>query len=123
MDTFLQASESVFVAGDSAGFTDPQTGKSVPGVAQVAEEEGSTAGENVYRLVTSQPLLAYRYRHFGYIVPLKGRFVAAEIMSFHFDGFLGWALQQLVFFRYLLGILPLMKAVKRWNRFEMNLSQ
>jgi NADH dehydrogenase len=123
VDTCLQASDSIFVAGDCAGFIDPITKRYVPGVAQVAEEEGLAAGENIYRLIKKQPLVPYNYRHFGYIIPLKGKFAAAELMSFHFDGLLGWALQQVVFFRYLLGILPLTKAIKRWNTFEMELSQ
>lgn len=118
----MEGSDTVFAAGDIAGFIDPKTEKPVPNVAQVAEEQGIAAAENVVRHIQGQPLKPYQYRHFGYIVPLKGRFAVAELMGgLHFDGFLGWSLQQLVFLQYLLRILPFSYALKRWNVFELEL--
>lgn len=120
----MQDSDCVFAAGDVAGFIDPKTQKPVPNVAQVAEEMGVAAAENVIRSREKKPLKPYQYRHFGYIVPLKGRFAVAELMGgIHFDGLLGWSLQQLVFLQYLLRILPLGLALKRWNVFELELEQ
>jgi len=126
VNNFLQAEhfEHIFVAGDMAGFVDPKTQQSVPGVAQVAEEQGKIAGGNVYRMIMQKPLHYYHYRHFGYIVPMRGRFASAELMyHIHIDGFFGWILQQLVFFRYMLSILPFWKAFKKWNTFELSLEQ
>ncbi|HSA84032.1 MAG TPA: FAD-dependent oxidoreductase [Patescibacteria group bacterium] len=120
----MEGTENIFAVGDVARFLDPKTQKPVPNVAQVAEEQGAIAGENIARLIRNKKLKPYPYRHFGYIVPLRGRFAVAELMfGIHFDGFLGWLLQQLVFLRYLLGILPIHKALKRWNTFEQELKQ
>ncbi len=126
VNQFLQVEEfpNIFIAGDVAGFVDPKTQKSVPNVAQVAEEQGAIAGENVARLLHGEQLKSYTYRHFGYVVPLRGRFAVAELMyGIHFDGIWGWLLQQIVLLRYLLGILPFVSALKRWNVFELELEQ
>lgn len=118
----VEGRQNIFSAGDVAGFIDPKTQKPVPNVAQVAEEQGAVVAENVVRLIHGEKLKPYKYRHFGYVVPLRGRFAAAELMyGIHFDGFFGWILQQIVLLRYLFGILPYWKAWKRWNVIELEL--
>lgn len=120
----MKGSANIFAAGDIADFIDPKTEKPVPNVAQIAEEQGRIAGENVVRALNRQPLKPYVFQHYGYIVPLKGRFAAAELMGWlHFDGLLGWGLQQIVFLWYLMKILPLSLALKRWNVFQLELEQ
>jgi NADH dehydrogenase len=118
----MQGFENIFVAGDIAEFMDPKTKTPIPNVAQVAEEQGKLAGENIIRLLQKHPLKPYHYRHFGYVVPLRGKFAVAELVgNIHFDGLTGWLLEQLVFLRYLLSILPFWNALMHWNRFEMEL--
>ncbi len=125
VNEFLQTKEfpNVFAVGDIAEFTDPVSKKSAPGVAQIAEEEGKIAGENIARSMQKKSLAPYKYKHFGYIVPLKGRYAVYEEGWLHIDGFFAWVLQQIVFLRYLLGVLSLYKAFKRWNQFEKDLRQ
>lgn len=107
--------QNIFAAGDAA-----EVG---PWVAQIAEDVGRIAAENVYRLIKALPLKKYQMSHFGYIVPLKGHFAILELKNFHIVGFLGWIVQQIVFLQYLLGILPIIKAFKKWNKFEQELQQ
>lgn len=114
---------NIFAAGDVAEFADPLTNKPVPGVAQVSEDEGRVAAENVYRSLKEMDLVAYKYFHAGYIVPIKGRFAVADFKKFRIIGFFGWVLQQLVFLYYLQKILSIKKAFKKWNRFEMYLAE
>lgn len=123
VNDYMQVQEypNVFAAGDVAAYTNPKTQKPAAGVAQVAEEEGAVAGENIARLIEGKSLQNYQYRHWGYIVPLKGRYSAAELEGIHFDGFFAWVIQQFVYLRYLLGILPAWKAVRKWNTFELEL--
>lgn len=113
----------IFAAGDVAEFADPLTNKPVPGVAQVSEDEGKIAAENVYRSLKEMDLVAYKYWHAGYIIPIKGRFAVVDFKKFRLAGFFGWVLQQLVFLYYLLKILSIKKAFKKWNRFEMYLAE
>jgi len=124
VDTHLQVQgyDTIFSAGDITEFIDDKTKTPAPTVAQVAEEQGRIAGINVLRAMRQKSLTPYVYRHFGYIVPLRGHFAVAELMGgIHFDGLWGWMLEQLVYLRYLLGILSIPKAFMRWNKFEMEM--
>ncbi len=115
----VEGYENIFAAGDIAGFIDKKTQEPIPNVAQVAEEQGAIAAENAIRGLQGKQYINYKYRHFGYIVPLKGKFATAELMfNIHLDGFFGWVLLQLVYLRYLLQILSLKKALARWDKFE-----
>ena len=113
--------KNVFAVGDIAEFADPYTNKPAPGVARIAIEEGKIAGENAARSVLGKELISYKYRHWGYIIPIKGKFAVCELIWFRIVGFWGWVLQQLVFLHYLLEILSVSKALRRWNKFEMYL--
>lgn len=111
----------IFAVGDVAEFA--KGDKKAPGVAQVAEEEGKIAGENLARLIEKKELKNYKLRHFGYLIPLQGRYAVFTSGMFHMRGLSGWIIQQLVFLRYLLEILSFPKAFKRWNKFEKDLRQ
>lgn len=120
----VQNYDNVFAAGDISGFVDPKSGASAPGVAQVAEEQGRISAENIIRTIVGKPLLQYHLRHFGYIVPLRGKYASAEFMgNLHLDGFLGWVLEQLVGLYYLFRVLPWWKAFRRWNNLEVAIAQ
>lgn len=126
VNDFLQIEgfKNVFAVGDNAQFIDKKSQHPVPTVAPVAEDEGKVAAENIIRSIKGDALIAYKYFHFGYVVPLKGRYAVAQLTGgLHFDGVLGWALQQIVLLRYLLGILSFPKAFAKWNNFEEELKQ
>lgn len=126
VNSFLQVDtfQEIFAAGDIAGFIEPSKQQPVPNVAQVVEDQGKQAAENVLHLLANQGIQPYNYVHWGYVVPLRGRFAFAELShGIHLDGLLGWTLQQLVFLRYLLGILPLPSALKRFNTFELEMDK
>ena len=112
---------NIYAAGDSAEFADPYTNKPAPGVAKIAIEEGKVAGENIARNLLGKELISYKYKHWGYIIPIKGRFAVCELVWFRLVGFWGWVLQQFVFLNYLLGIVSPLKALKKWHKFEMYL--
>src|SRR5258706_6211977 len=115
--------DNVFAGGDVASFIDPKTQKPEPGLAQTAEEEGKIICENLYRKLKELSLVTYQHHHLGYIVPLRGRFAVAELaFGIKLIGFPAWVLQQFVFLRYLLGILPFAKATRKWNKFEIDLN-
>lgn len=113
--------QNIFAAGDIAEFADPITNKPVPNVAEVAMDQGRTAAVNTVKIIRKQNLTPYKYKHLGYVIPLKGRFAVAELKRLRIVGFMGWVLQQLIFLKYLVSILPVSKALRRWNKFEMYL--
>lgn len=115
--------KNILAVGDIAEYGDSLTNKAVPGVVEVAMGEAKAAARNVLRSIKNKDLKPYKYGHNGYIVPLKGKFAVADLSFIKTAGFLGWFLQQVIFLVYLLEILPLKKALKRFNKFEMYLME
>ncbi|OGD95867.1 hypothetical protein A3F02_01895 [Candidatus Curtissbacteria bacterium RIFCSPHIGHO2_12_FULL_38_9b] len=113
----------IFAAGDCVEYIMPQTKIPVPSLGQTAKEQGKIAGENIFRLVNDEDFLEYKYKNFGFLIPLRGRYVVAVLNFIHIHGFLAWVIQQLIFLRYLVEILPVYRAIKRWNQFERSLEQ
>jgi NADH dehydrogenase len=126
VNNYLQVKgfDNIFAAGDVAAFVDPDSGRPAPNVAQVAEEQGAIAGENVASMINNESIRPYHFRHWGYVVPLKGYFAVAELIyNTHLSGFAGWILQQLVLLRYLFGIMPWWKALERFDTFELEMEK
>src|SRR5262245_4259115 len=59
----LAAYPNVFIAGDLCAFT--QNGTLLPGVAQVAMQEGAHAARNIRRAIRGEPLEPFHYRDYG----------------------------------------------------------
>lgn len=104
----LQVQDSIFAAGGST--------------VRVAREQGEIAGRNVFHSIRNEQLEKYKFKYDIFIVPLVGKYAVVQFNNFIIKGFVGWVIQQLVFLRYLLSILPVSRALKRWNRFESYLS-
>ena len=126
VNNYLQVKgfDNIFAAGDIAAYTDPQTQKPAPNVAQVAEEQGIIVGENVASMINDEPIKPYHFKHWRYVVPLKGYYAVAELLyNIHLQGFAGWTLQQLVLLRYLFGIMPWHRALERFDSFELEMEK
>ena len=126
VNNYLQVKgfDSIYAAGDIAAFVDPATQRPTPNVAQVAEEQGAIAGENVAAMIKNGQIKPYQFRHWGYVVPLKGYYAVAELVyNIHLQGFVGWIVQQLVLLRYLLGIMPWHQAIERFDTFELDMEK
>ncbi len=108
--------QNIFAAGDVVSLS-----SSIPQTVRVAKEEGEIAGENVARKIKGKSPVAYKFKNQIFVVPLVGKYAVVQFNNILIKGFLGWVIQQFVFLRYLLSILPITKAFKRWNKFEMYL--
>lgn len=100
--------KNVFAAGDSAG----------PSIAPKAEEMGRLAAENILKSIKAEPLLPFEYHPKGYVVPLGGHFATFAKGKFHISGIPAYLLQQLIYLRYLLTIIPFFQAIKKFTKFE-----
>lgn len=109
----MKNEERVFVVGDLAVLNEK-----IAYTARVAKEQGEVAGENVAHKIRDERLRKYEFKNDIFIVPLVGKYAVVQFNNFLIKGFIGWVVQQLVFLQYLLSILPITKAFKRWNRFE-----
>ncbi len=125
VNKFLQVQDSdhIYAAGDCALFVDPNTQKPVPQTGQIAIDEAKIVGINIASAISEKSPINFNIKNYSYIIPLRGHFVIADLRFIKIFGLLGWVIQQMVFLRYLLTILPLSKALKKWNSFEQNLNQ
>ncbi len=67
----LAAHPEIFVAGDICAFT--QDGTLLPGVAQVAMQQGAHAARNIRRAIAGQPLEPFRYHDYGIMATIGPR--------------------------------------------------
>jgi NADH dehydrogenase len=88
-DLTLFAHPEVFVIGDTASLR--QGGKPLPGVAQVAMQQGRYAGELIHRRVTGRPALRpFRYFDKGSMAVVSKGFAVLQAGKIRISGFLAW---------------------------------
>jgi NADH dehydrogenase len=78
----------IFVVGDVCALQ--QDGKLLPGVAQVAMQEGAHAARNILRAMKGEPLAAFRYRDYGTMAVIGRGSAVADIGPVETSGFLAW---------------------------------
>jgi NADH:quinone reductase (non-electrogenic) len=91
----------VFVAGDICVFL--QDGKPLPGVAQVAMQEGAHAARNVLAAIAGTPLTAFRYRNYGNMATIGRGSAVADIHAIKASGFLAWVFWLFLHIFWLIG--------------------
>ena len=78
----------MFVVGDLCSLE--QDGKPLPGVAQVAMQQGAHAARNVLRAVRGQPLAPFRYRDYGNAATIGRGSAVVEIGPIRASGLFAW---------------------------------
>lgn len=78
----------VYVAGDLCAFT--ENGKPLPGVAQVAMQQGAHAAANILRVIRNQPQLPFHYRDFGTMATIGRNAAVGDVFGLKIHGVLGW---------------------------------
>src|SRR5439155_15981781 len=68
---------NIFVAGDLCALA--QDGQPLPGVAQVAMQEGAHASRNVLRAMRGEPLEPFRYRDYGIMATIGRGSAVGEV--------------------------------------------
>ena len=79
---------NLFVVGDLCAFT--QDGKMLPGVAQVAMQEGVHAARNVLHLVRNESPRPFRYRDYGTVATIGRGSAVGGVFGVKISGFFGW---------------------------------
>lgn len=88
-DLSLAAHPEVFVAGDLALLRQPD-GKSLPGLAPVAIQQGEAAAENIWRSITGRRRRRFHYFDRGTMATIGRAQAVAEIRGIHLTGFVAW---------------------------------
>jgi NADH dehydrogenase len=81
---------NIFVAGDICAFI--EKGQPLPGVAQVAMQQGRHAARNILRAIAGRPLESFRYFNYGNMATIGRGFAVADIGGIRASGYLAWLL-------------------------------
>jgi NADH:ubiquinone reductase (H+-translocating) len=103
----------VLVAGDLASFSH-QTGKPLPGVAQVAIQQGRHAAANVARLIAGQPTKPFHYHDPGNMATIGRNAAIADFGFLRVSGYLGWLLWLFVHIMFLIGFRNRLSVLLQW---------
>jgi NADH:quinone reductase (non-electrogenic) len=84
----LTAHPNIFVAGDICVFV--ENGKPLPGVAQVAMQQGTCAAKNILRAIAGQPLQPFRYKNYGIMATIGRGSAVGDVFGLKISGFFAW---------------------------------
>ncbi len=108
-DLSVPGHPNVYVIGDLAAFE--QDGHELPGVAQVAIQQGRHAADNILRSVEGRARRPFRYRDYGNMATIGRAAAIADLGPLHLSGWPAWVawlflhIMKLVGFRNRLAVL------------------
>jgi NADH dehydrogenase len=101
-DLTVPGHPEIFVIGDMALLKDAR-GRSLPGVAQVAMQQGKWAAANILRAIEGKPARAFRYRDLGNMATIGRNSAVADIRGLRLTGFVAWLAWAVVHILSLIG--------------------
>ncbi len=104
----------VFVAGDLASFSH-QTGKPLPGVAQVAIQQGAQAARNIGRLIRGEATRPFHYIDPGNMATIGRANAIADFGFIRVSGFMGWLVWLFVHILFLIGFRNRLSVLLQWG--------
>jgi NADH dehydrogenase len=108
----LATHPNIFVIGDLCAFT--QDGKMLPGVAQVAMQQGTRAGRNIRRAIAGQALEPFRYRDYGVMATIGRGSAVGEIFGLKVSGFFAWLFWIFLHIFWLIGFRNRFVVMSEW---------
>jgi NADH dehydrogenase len=102
----------VFIAGDLCALM--QDGKPLPGVAQVAKQQGTHAARNIIRAIAGKPLLPFRYRDFGTMATIGRGSAIGDVFGFKVWGLFGWLFWICIHIFMLIGFRNRIVVITEW---------
>jgi NADH dehydrogenase len=102
----------VFVVGDLCALQ--QDGKLLPGVAQVAMQEGAHAARNIIHAINGEPLAPFRYRDYGTMAVIGRGSAVADIGPVEMSGFLAWVFWLFLHIFWLIGFRNRLAVLGEW---------
>ena len=112
-DLSVPGHPAVFVAGDLASFTH-QTGSPLPGVAQVAKQQGTHAARNIARLMRGEATRPFRYFDPGNMATIGRANAIADFGFLRVSGFMGWLTWLFVHILFLIGFRNRLSVLLQW---------
>ncbi|MBX3033237.1 MAG: NAD(P)/FAD-dependent oxidoreductase [Bdellovibrionaceae bacterium] len=112
-DLSLPGDPRVFVIGDLAAFEEA-SGKTLPGLAPVAMQEGRAAGRNILRDLQGRPREAFRYVDKGIMATIGRRRAIMEVGKLRVGGILAWYAWLFIHIFYLIGFKSRLFVFLQW---------
>lgn len=91
-DLTVPGHPDIYVVGDLGVFTYTPDGKPLPGVAQVAIQQGAHAARNAVRTLRGEPRLPFKYFDWGNLATIGRAAAVADFGRFKFTGYVAWVL-------------------------------
>jgi NADH:quinone reductase (non-electrogenic) len=108
----LAAYPNIYVIGDLCTFR--QDGKMLPGVAQVAMQQGTQAGRNVLRALEGKPLESFRYRDYGIMATIGRNSAVGDVFGLKISGFMAWVFWIFLHIFWLIGFRNRIVVMTEW---------
>jgi NADH:ubiquinone reductase (H+-translocating) len=101
-DLSVPGHPEIFVIGDMAALDDAR-GRPLPGVAQVAMQQGAWAAANILRAIEGKPARPFHYRDLGNMATIGRNSAVADIRGLRLTGFVAWLAWAVVHILNLIG--------------------
>jgi len=102
----------IFVAGDICALK--QDGRPLPGVAQVAKQEGAHAARNVIRATRGETLQPFHYRDYGNMATIGRGSAVADIGPVKASGLIAWLIWLFIHIFWLIGFRNRIAVLSEW---------
>ncbi len=112
-DLSVPGHPNIYVAGDLATFLH-QTGKPLPGVAQVAIQQARHAAANVRLSLQHQPTREFRYRDYGNLATIGRAAAVADFGRITLSGWIAWLTWLFVHIMKLIGFRNRILVLVQW---------
>jgi NADH dehydrogenase len=112
-DLTVRDHPEIFVVGDLASYIH-QGDKPLPGVAQVAIQQGQYVGELIKRRQRGQSMAMFRYRDRGNIAVIGRGAAVAEMGRYRFGGWLAWQIWAYIHLMYQMEIENRLLVLVQW---------
>lgn len=101
-DLSIKNHPEIFVIGDAAAFRD-KNGDYLPGLAQVAIQQGKFVANMIMRLNTQNKMRVFKYKDKGILATIGRAKAVALIKGYMFTGLIAWLLWVFVHILFLIG--------------------
>lgn len=112
-DLTVAAHNQIFVVGDLARLD--QDGQPIPGVAQVAIQQGRQAARNISLALRNKPHEAFRYKDKGMLAAIGRSYSVASLRHLKLGGFVAWLIWVVVHIYFLIGFRNRFLVMFQWG--------
>ena len=112
-DCSLPGHPEIFVIGDLALFKE-EHGQPLPGVAQVAIQQGRAVAANIGRELKRQPRQPFHYKDLGSLATIGRNAAVANIFGNHLSGIIAWLVWLFIHILWLIGFRNRVLVMVNW---------